>query len=71
MTSGFISLGIDVILIGPLPTSALPILIKSLRADMGVMITASHNTYEYNGLKFFDSKGDKISRNFGEIKLKI
>ena len=62
MTSGFVSMGIDVVLIGPLPTSALPILIRSLRADMGVMITASHNTYEYNGLKFFDSGGNKISR---------
>jgi len=55
-------MGIEVILVGPLPTSALPILIKSLRADMGVMITASHNTYEYNGLKFFDSEGNKISK---------
>ena len=62
MTSGFVSMGIEVILVGPLPTSALPILIKSLRADMGVMITASHNTYEYNGLKFFDSEGHKISK---------
>ena len=62
ITSGFVSMGIDAILVGPLPTSALPILIKSLRADMGVMITASHNTYEYNGLKFFDSAGDKISK---------
>ena len=62
ITSGFVSMGIEVILVGPLPTSALPILIKSLRADMGVMITASHNTYEYNGLKFFDSEGNKISK---------
>ena len=62
MTAGFVSMGIDVLLVGPLPTSALPILIRSLRANMGVMITASHNTYEYNGLKFFDSKGDKISK---------
>ena len=62
ITSGFVSMGIEVILVGPLPTSALPILIRSLRADMGVMITASHNTYEYNGLKFFDSEGDKISK---------
>ena len=62
ITSGFVSMGIDAILVGPLPTSALPILIKSLRADMGVMITASHNTYEYNGLKFFDSEGNKISK---------
>jgi len=63
ITSGFVSMGFDVVLVGPLPTPALPILIKSLRADMGVMITASHNTYEYNGLKFFDSEGNKISRN--------
>ena len=62
ITSGFVSMGIEVILVGPLPTSALPILIRSLRADMGVMITASHNTYEYNGLKFFDSGGNKISK---------
>ena len=55
LTAGFISMGMDVILLGPLPTPALPYLIKTLRADMGVMITASHNTYEYNGLKFFDS----------------
>ena len=62
ITSGFVSMGIEAILVGPLPTSALPILIRSLRADMGVMITASHNTYEYNGLKFFDSEGNKISK---------
>ena len=55
MTSGFVSMGMDVILTGPLPTPALSMLITSLRADMGVMITASHNTFEYNGLKFFDS----------------
>ena len=62
LTAGFISMGMDVILVGPLPTPALPLLIRSLRADMGVMITASHNTYEYNGLKFFDSEGFKITR---------
>jgi phosphoglucosamine mutase len=60
LTAGFISMGMDVILVGPLPTPALPMLIRSLRADMGVMITASHNTYEYNGLKFFDYNGEKI-----------
>ena len=63
LTAGFASMGMDVILLGPLPTPALPMLIRSLRADMGVMITASHNTYEYNGLKFFDSYGNKISRD--------
>ncbi len=61
ITAGFISMGIDVILVGPLPTPAVPHLIKTLRADMGVMITASHNTYDYNGLKFFDSNGFKLS----------
>jgi len=63
VTAGFISMGIDVVLVGPLPTPALPLLIKTLRADIGVMITASHNTYEYNGLKFFDSKGYKLKKN--------
>ena len=61
VTAGFISMGIDVILVGPLPTSAVPLLVKTLKADIGVMITASHNTYEYNGLKFFDSNGFKLS----------
>ncbi len=62
VTAGFISMGIDAILVGPLPTPALPLLIKMLRADIGVMITASHNTYEYNGLKFFDSDGYKLKK---------
>jgi len=62
LTAGFVSMGMDVVLVGPLPTPALPMLIRSLRADMGVMITASHNTYEYNGLKFFDSEGSKLNR---------
>ncbi len=61
VTAGFISMGMDVILVGPLPTPAVPLMIKTLRADIGVMITASHNTYEYNGLKFFDSAGLKLS----------
>ena len=59
VTAGFISMGMDVILVGPLPTPAVPLMIKTLRADIGVMITASHNTYEYNGLKFFDGTGTK------------
>jgi len=62
ITAGFISMGMDVILVGPLPTPSLPLLIKLLRANMGVMITASHNTYEYNGLKFFDHRGKKINK---------
>jgi len=63
VTAGFISMGIDVILVGPLPTPSVPLLIKSLRADIGVMITASHNTFEYNGLKFFDSNGFKLKNS--------
>ena len=63
VTAGFISMGIDAILVGPLPTPSLPLLIKMLRADIGVMITASHNTYEYNGLKFFDSNGFKLKKD--------
>ena len=61
LTSGFISMGIEVILVGPLPTPALTVLSKSLRADFSVMITASHNPYHDNGLKFFSEKGLKIS----------
>ena len=61
VTAGFISMGMDVILVGPLPTPAVPLMIKTLRADIGVMITASHNTYEYNGLKFFDNSGTKLT----------
>ncbi len=61
ITAGFISMGMEVILVGPLPTPAVPHLMRSLRADIGVMITASHNTYEYNGIKFFNLDGFKIS----------
>ena len=61
LTSGFISMGIEVILVGPLPTPALTVLGKSLRADFSVMITASHNPYKDNGLKFFSGQGLKIS----------
>ncbi|MDC6448160.1 phosphoglucosamine mutase [Alphaproteobacteria bacterium] len=61
ITAGFISMGMEVILVGPLPTPAVPHLVRTLRADIGVMITASHNTYIYNGLKFFNSDGFKIS----------
>ncbi len=61
LTSGFISMGIEVILVGPLPTPALTVLGKSLRADFSVMITASHNPYRDNGLKFFSGQGLKIT----------
>ena len=61
LTAGFISMGINVILVGPLPTPALTLLSKSLRADFSVMITASHNPFFDNGLKFFSNQGYKIS----------
>lgn len=60
LTAGFISMGMDVILVGPLPTPAIAMLTRSLRADLGVMISASHNPYQDNGLKFFDARGLKL-----------
>lgn len=61
LTSGLVSTGIDVILVGPMPTPAVPMLVKSLRADFGIMITASHNPYYDNGMKIFNQKGFKLS----------
>ncbi len=61
ITAGLISVGIDIILVGPMPTPALAMLIKSLRADFGIMITASHNPYYDNGIKIFDRYGFKLS----------
>jgi len=60
LTAGFISMGMDVILVGPLPTPAIAMLTRSLRADLGVMISASHNPFEDNGLKFFNAHGLKL-----------
>ena len=61
MTSGFISVGMDVVLLGPLPTPAVGMLTRSMRADLGVMISASHNPYEDNGIKFFGPDGYKLT----------
>lgn len=61
LTAGFISVGMDVILVGPLPTPAVAMLTRSLRADVGVMISASHNSYEDNGIKLFGPDGFKLS----------
>jgi phosphoglucosamine mutase len=66
LTAGFIAKGLDVILLGPLPTPAVAMLTKSLRADMGVMISASHNPYEDNGIKLFGPDGGKLSDNLEE-----
>ncbi len=61
MTAGFISVGMDVILLGPMPTPAVGMLTRSLRADIGVMISASHNPYQDNGIKLFGPDGFKLS----------
>jgi phosphoglucosamine mutase len=61
LLSGFTSVGMDVFLLGPMPTPAVAMLTRSLRADLGVMISASHNPYEDNGIKFFDPDGYKLS----------
>ena len=61
LTSGFISVGMDVILVGPMPTPAVAMLTRSLRADLGVMISASHNAFEDNGVKLFGPDGYKLS----------
>ena len=61
LTAGFIGAGMDVILVGPLPTPAIAMLTRSLRADLGVMISASHNPFEDNGIKLFGPDGFKLS----------
>lgn len=61
LTSGFLSMGMDVMLLGPLPTPAVAMLTRSMRADIGVMISASHNPYEDNGIKLFGPDGYKLS----------
>src|SRR3954452_15745988 len=61
LTAGFIGAGMDVTLVGPLPTPAVAMLTRSLRADLGVMISASHNPYEDNGIKLFGPDGNKLS----------
>ena len=53
LTAGFLGAGMDVVLAGPLPTPAIAMLTRSLRADLGVMISASHNPFEDNGIKLF------------------
>src|SRR5882724_4017159 len=61
LTAGFIAMGMDVVLLGPMPTPAVAMLTRSLRADLGVMISASHNSYEDNGIKLFGPDGNKLS----------
>jgi phosphoglucosamine mutase len=61
LTAGFIAMGMDVTLLGPVPTPAVAMLTRSLRADLGVMISASHNPYADNGVKLFGPDGFKLS----------
>jgi phosphoglucosamine mutase len=61
LVSGFTSVGMDVVLLGPVPTPAVAMLARSMRADLGVMISASHNAYDDNGIKLFGPDGYKLS----------
>ncbi|MDO9206694.1 MAG: phosphoglucosamine mutase [Sulfuricurvum sp.] len=61
IVSGLTAVGYDVIQIGPMPTPAIAFLTENMRCDAGIMISASHNSYEDNGIKFFDSHGNKLS----------
>src|SRR5437667_5498556 len=61
LVAGFASVGMDVRLFGPLPTPAVAMMTRSMRADLGVMISASHNAFGDNGIKLFDKDGYKLS----------
>ena len=61
LTSGLVAVGLDVFLVGPVPTPAVAMLTKSLRADAGIMISASHNPYQDNGIKIFHHNGNKLN----------
>src|SRR5690606_37571892 len=61
LTAGFTAVGMDVYLLGPMPTPAVAMLTRSLRADIGVMISASHNPFADNGIKLFRPDGYKLS----------
>src|SRR3954471_11306292 len=61
LTAGLTSVGIDVVLVGPMPTPAIAMLTRSMRADFGIMISASHNPYQDNGIKLFGPDGYKLS----------
>jgi phosphoglucosamine mutase len=71
IASGLTAQGANVIMLGPLPTPAISMLVRSLRADVGVMISASHNPFHDNGIKFFDAKGLKFDSELEETIEKI
>jgi phosphoglucosamine mutase len=66
LEAGFVAAGVDVLLTGPLPTPAIAVLTKKLGADFGIVISASHNAYQDNGIKFFDAEGEKLSDEIEE-----
>ncbi len=68
LVAGFTSVGMDVVLLGPMPTPAVAMLTRSMRADLGVMISASHNPYDDNGIKLFGPDGYKLS---DDVELEI
>ncbi|MBE0498677.1 MAG: phosphoglucosamine mutase [Campylobacterales bacterium] len=68
IVSGLTAIGYDVVQIGPMPTPAIAFLTENMRCDAGIMISASHNPFEDNGIKFFDAEGNKLSE---EIEAKI
>ncbi len=61
IVSGLTAIGYDVIQVGPMPTPAIAFITENMRCDAGIMISASHNSFEDNGIKFFDGQGDKLS----------
>jgi len=61
IVAGLTAVGYDVIQIGPMPTPAIAFITENMRCDAGIMISASHNSYEDNGIKFFDGQGNKLS----------
>src|SRR5258705_1244429 len=68
LVAGFTSVGMDALLLGPMPTPAVAMLTRSMRADLGVMISASHNPYDDNGIKLFGPDGYKLS---DDVELEI
>src|SRR5580765_85924 len=71
LASGLCSMGVDVILVGPIPTPGIAFLTSDMRADAGVVISASHNPYDDNGIKFFGPDGFKLADQMEEAIEKL